>query len=436
MSENNGTLLTERERELLSYCQHGVLSRQEIADAMGISVNTVKAHLYRIFNKLGVGSLEDAVGAANQGNELVMPTGEPSHPELYQILKKGAISLNALSVKFDRSEATILEWIKEMEEEGYAIEREKHYVRISDQPKPGQNLIEPQIDWQRYKYIKFGVFSDLHAGSSCSQPTALNAFIRTAVDEGVRHFFVPGDVSTGMRGYRGQEYDLIPSCKPGLAKEDHLVAQKQVWLIDKYIPQIDGVTYYMLGGNHDWWHVKYAGIDVLRLITDKRPDMVYLGYDVADVPLTEKISARLSHPRGGVPYAVSYRLQKHVEQIAFQQLIGMVEEGLPPSIRFLFLGHLHIEVEARLGSIVGSQVGCFEGQTNYLKSKGLFPVIGGQIWEVCLSAKGEIRRVSYEFISFPEIEDDWKNWPTPPDPTIIGQPELPEVLFKLVEADV
>lgn len=52
--------LTERERALLTALAHG-RTNKELADLLGISVNTVKFHLRNLFEKLGVGNRAQAV---------------------------------------------------------------------------------------------------------------------------------------------------------------------------------------------------------------------------------------------------------------------------------------------------------------------------------------------------------------------------------------
>lgn len=51
MHRPTATSLSPRERAALDYLKKG-LSNQQIAEAMGISVNTIKAHLKNIFRKL------------------------------------------------------------------------------------------------------------------------------------------------------------------------------------------------------------------------------------------------------------------------------------------------------------------------------------------------------------------------------------------------
>jgi LuxR family maltose regulon positive regulatory protein len=55
--------LTEREREVLAYMR-SIMTAAEIADALYISVNTVKTHERSIYRKLGAGSRRDALKTA------------------------------------------------------------------------------------------------------------------------------------------------------------------------------------------------------------------------------------------------------------------------------------------------------------------------------------------------------------------------------------
>lgn len=61
--------VTARELEILGLIETG-LSNREIADALTISVNTVKRHASNIYGKLGVGSRTRAVNHAKRLNLL------------------------------------------------------------------------------------------------------------------------------------------------------------------------------------------------------------------------------------------------------------------------------------------------------------------------------------------------------------------------------
>ena len=107
----------------------------------------------------------------------------------------------------------------------------------------------------------------------------------------------------------------------------------------------------------------------------------------------------------------SYRLQKNIEQVAYTELYKMAyHAGTAPTVRFVFSGHLHIQIQGMFGSIFGAQCGCFEGQTNYLKRKGLFPHIGAYIIEASLNKTGILKNFDAKFYMYDEIIDDYKSY--------------------------
>ena len=249
------------------------------------------------------------------------------------------------------------------------------------------------------KNIVFGVASDLHFGSKATQITALLKFCEIAKKRGVKHIFVPGDVLAGYDVYRGQVFDLYA-----------VQSQEQTDSVLANLPE--GFEWYLLGGNHDYSFIKKGGgHNPLMVLSRERSDIHYVGFDEATVPLMNNVDLMMWHPSGGIPYSVSYRIQKAIEQIAFSELLK-VTRGIKdkPSVRFLLSGHLHIQVQALFGSIYGMQCGAFEGQTNYLRRKGIIPAIGGYVVEAELGTDGSLKNFLPKFYVFEEIEDDWKNF--------------------------
>jgi hypothetical protein len=359
----------------------------------------------------------------------------PANEELFSLLKAHPYTLDELSKKFDRSKETVLEWINQMKKDGYVITEEAETVSFTGNTKPTapEKLITTLAD-EAGQVITFAACSDLHAGSAYSQPTNHQKFLDIAYNEyGVRHVFDPGDKTTGVGGYRGQEHDMIPALRHS---KYSLITEQQIFLADAYTPRYPGLKYYKLGGNHDYWHVVNSGIDAVAKLCEGRDDMTYLGYDVADIPLTDRVDIRLWHPSGGVPYALSYRLQKALEQTAFEELNRAVTENDNPRLRMVLAGPMHIECKFNRGPMMAVQCGCFEGQTNYLKRKGLFPQIGGSIFRVWLTDSGLIQRVEYTFINFMEILDDWKSWPIPLQMNVMQDPSPLSVLFRANEARI
>ena len=279
---------------------------------------------------------------------------------------------------------------------GYEIEIDDNVVILSK-----TNVRDPEKVSQisTSSEIIFGIMSDPHFGSKSCQITALNEFSEIMYKKGVRHVFVPGDLCAGFEVYPGQLHDVY-----GMSAQE----QEESTLLN--LPK--GFDWYILGGNHDYSFIKRGGgYNIISTIASKRPDVHYVGFDKATIPILKNVDVMLVHPSGGVPYSISYRLQKNIEQITISELQNVVR-GVKdkPSIRFVLLGHLHIQMQAMFGSIWGAQCGSFEGQTNYLKRKGLIPSIGGWIVKASLGTNGLLKNFDSKFYIFDEIEDDWKNY--------------------------
>jgi hypothetical protein len=142
-------------------------------------------------------------------------------------------------------------------------------------------------------------------------------------------------------------------------------------------PKVPRITTYVIGGSHDYSYYKDVGMDILKEIASKRPDIKYLGTSGANINLGG-LKIYLMHGEGGVAYARSYRIQKIIEQFP---------ADTKPHI--LLLGHYHVTCELPwYRNVAAFQLPCFQAQTQYLKAKGLNPDIGYLILEVFPDSKG------------------------------------------------
>jgi hypothetical protein len=308
--------------------------------------------------------------------------------------------------RFDCSRTELNKSITNCRRNGYEIEIDDNIIILSKtQGREPENISKLSTNSE----IVFGIVSDPHFGSKSCQITALNEFAEIMKQKGVRHIFCPGDLVCGYDVYPGQIHDIYATSA---------TEQEETTLLN--MPT--GFDWYVLGGNHDYSFIKRGGgYNIVSVIASKRSDVHYLGFDQATIPILQNVDAMLVHPSGGVPYSISYRLQKNIEQITISELQNVVR-GVKdkPSIRFVLLGHLHIQMQAMFGSIWGAQCGTFEGQTNYLKRKGLIPSIGGWIVKASLGKNGLLKNFESKFYIFDEIQDDWKNYKhTIPDKKII-----------------
>lgn len=356
--------------------------------------------------------------------------GELSPHDLFIYLRDHPHTLAEICDQFGRSPSDILSILEKMEGFGYKVQESKNRLSITTIHLPAATLPEVSISDMMGKQFNIAVASDIHAGGRHSQPTSLNKFIQYVYKEyDVRHVFSPGDEFTGVYGYRGHEKDMIPSTVPTDRKEAWRAVDDQVWMADHYNPKLPDLTYYKLGGNHDYWHIKVAGRDGLRLLCNKRDDMVYCGYGAAGIPLTETAYVRMHHGTGGPSYARSYRVQKGIESLGFEALREAMREEQPPKTSILMMGHLHLTNFSPEPPLYGFLSGCFEGQTLYLKEKNLVPHIGGIIIGLKINGHGRVEQVSYTVKFFDEIKEDWKSWPVPQHQELNIEPDPLDTIY-------
>lgn len=370
----------------------------ELSTALAVPQSTLRNGFRREFDIDGAEQLYNVLtgGLSSQRYFGIDPM------EVISLLEEKPMRLFDLASVLDRGNSQVEQAIRKMIADGKAIKVDREGEVSLPQYFPADPL--PTLQDDPSMWIRFAVISDPHFGSNFSQIANLLSFIDIAVNKyKVRWFLVPGDLTAGVKVYRGQHNELYAHGERDQA--DSLL---------KTIPEHEGVEWILMGGNHDRAFHKWAGSDVVRTITDARDDFHYAGYDQAEVPLLEKdgktvASAILWHPSGGVPYALSYRGQKIAAEITRKELMDVILEEKPsPTVRWIFWGHLHVSDMFPHGPIWVIGPGCFEGTNGYLKAKGLVPIIQGLIVEAKLSERGVIQEQNIRPISFAEQEQSYK----------------------------
>lgn len=240
-----------------------------------------------------------------------------------------------------------------------------------------------RVEWSG-DTLRFCQVSDTHLGSKYEQLGPLNAVYDECEARGIPLVLHPGDWVDGENMYRGHVYEI----------HTHGADEQRKYTIAKY-PQRKGIVTKGVGGNHDASFLKTAGYDIVQAIAKERADLEYLGPIGRMVDLECKSRKRqvyrvhLMHPRGGVPYAKTYRIQKIVEGY---------EGGSKPDM--LLAGHLHFQAHTFIRNVHAFQVPCFQRQTPFLKELGLEPVVGAYFFEVEFSKTGEVGRLRQELVTW------------------------------------
>ena len=256
------------------------------------------------------------------------------------------------------------EMIEALEQEGYRVIKE-------DPTRTHRQVIavkgQSSKRWAGAKTLRFGVVSDTQLGSRKQQLTFLHMTYDRFQQLGINAVFHCGDLVDGDgKVYPGQEYDLFLH---GFDRQLEYAAE--------HYPRRDGITTYVIAGNHDWSFYQRKGADILASLEKRRSDIRYLGPMSAQVVM-DGLKIQLIHLKGGVTYARSYKLQKIIEQVAPEQ-----------KPHLLFAGDRHSWAHIPMyRNVYGWQMGCFQAQTEYEKRLGLYPELGGLIVEVDYGSEG------------------------------------------------
>lgn len=233
--------------------------------------------------------------------------------------------------------------------------------------------------------IVFAVASDIHFASKLHRGECLKDFIDTAMEDfGVKLVLMPGDIVAGINMYRGQLNEIT-----GWGAEHQVAAA-----VDG-LPRRTGLSYKMIGGNHDESLMHAAGANVVKAIAKARPDVEQYGFYSAMVDLVvpgakKPIKIELHHPDKAGAYALSYHMQKEIEQIP---------PGMKPQM--IFMGHTHqVNFLPDYRGIAGFYCGTFEDQTLFLKRKHASPNIGGWIVRVGVCADGSIKTLTTTWVRY------------------------------------
>jgi len=239
-----------------------------------------------------------------------------------------------------------------------------------------RHLQTPKLVLKGVKH-KFGLVSDSHFGSLFADYALLKYAYDVFEAEGVDKVFNVGDLVDGIRMYRGHEFEL-----------SHHGADAQVNLVIDTYPYKSSIETLFITGNHDRSHYKHGGIDVGNWIADKREDMIYLGYQEANIELGEgkcKATVRLTHQEDGTAYAISYKPQ---------QYINALPPGTKPDI--LLMGHYHKAEFLPYRGILSYQAGTTQHQTPFMRGRKIPAIMGFWILEVTV-APDRIVKVKQEF---------------------------------------
>lgn len=314
-------------------------------------------------------------------------TKQTPREKLLVLMEKPRYTFNELCDRLEVPPKSLNALLIDLAKISVAVEQDKdgkYFVHKDDLGRPEDRVFTHKL--KAGSIHRIGMVSDTHLCSHKQQLTHLKDFYKKCADVGVKKVYHSGDMFAGDgKVYRGQEFEIF------IAGFDSALE----YGVEHY-PSEPGITTYFITGNHDLSWYQRGGADIGHALAGARRDMEYLGQAGAYINLTDDVKLYLHHPKGGKAYALSYKVQKFIE--------NLTPEERP---RILASGHLHSRLYIDYLDVKAFMVPCFEAQTTYLKALGLHPVIGGWILE--LEVNGSlIPRITLNDIDYAEpLEKDW-----------------------------
>lgn len=296
------------------------------------------------------------------------------------------VTTTQLCDALDLAPKRLLDLVRRAREKDYQLDvtLDSHVVLKLEAPPIDRLAVHKLLVDPVQDHITVGIASDIHFGSRLHRRECLVDFIDTCYnDYGVRHILHPGDMVAGMRMYPGQFNEVIS-----------LSMEVQLEEVVKGLPRRPGLEYSGIGGNHDESFLKNAGADVMQALAKARPDFKNYGFysglfDIGPEG-SEKVKVELHHPDKAGAYAISYHIQKEIEQIP---------PGMKPQV--IFMGHTHQSLFLPdYRGVAGFYCGTFEEQTLFLKRKHIAPHLGGWVVKFGVTKNGSIKSMEVVYIRY------------------------------------
>ncbi|GEM_PF-5957036 len=277
--------------------------------------------------------------------------------------------------------------------------------------------------------FKVIMVSDTHLASRHDNIEGLEAMFEHAQALGVKVVLHSGDVTDGFFRRHADMYKYLrPGCMGFEGQYDYVVSK---W------PKREGITTYMIAGNHDHFAQDTADADILRHVALARRDMVYLKTESVREALgreveTSEVKAALLeakdlgsgrvgairlgpdhlppskrntihlmlHPGDGSGLAISYKPQRIMANIdvllhSFEKMENAGGKRIKP--HSLQIGHYHKSDVAKHRNVWVYQSGTMKLADEFHEVKNLHNMLGYWVVEYTVDRSGDIIRMKDHF---------------------------------------
>lgn len=306
---------------------------------------------------------------------------------LVKLARKGGHNLESLCDYLDTSPKKVRTLVEEARTLGYRIRMvaESFGVEPTATSRATKQIIAAPATERTIL-----VASDIHVGSRFFLVDQFKDHIQRGYEAGARICLVPGDILDGC--YRHSMWE-----------ETHYGFQEQAKECARVFPKLPGLRYFGITGNHDQTFETNSGLSVVEALPQVfrdmgREDLTLVGARGGFVRIGAKgergLLVEMWHPLKGPAYALSYKMQKHIEGY---------QVGQKPDV--LLTGHWHQSCYFSQRGVHALSCGTFHGgQSDFGKALGGAPAIGGWTIKYGMTKEGTVRDFEPKWRAYYESE--------------------------------
>lgn len=190
-------------------------------------------------------------------------------------------------------------------------------LNLDERNLNGDNIYT--IDIGNKTETKMLLISDTRFGSKYQQLSRVNDAYLQAWDLGYDKVILLGDISEGLYSKKNSYYQTL-----FLGTTD----EQAEYIINHY-PYIEGMTTYFITGDQDITHTSKNGIDIGRLISERREDMIYMG-NMRCLLNIRKMTILAQHLKIGAfdrAKTISLKQQDFISAMRSEDRVDMILDG-------------------------------------------------------------------------------------------------------------
>lgn len=246
-------------------------------------------------------------------------------------------------------------------------------LNLDERNLGGDNIYTIDIgDETEFKAL---LLSDTRIGSIYEQPSRLNETYYNAFTDGYNKAILLGDITEGLYSKRNKYFSslYLPT------------TEEQVERVINYYPYIEGMTTYFITGDQDLTHTTKNGVDIGRLISERREDMIYLG-QMSCVININKMKILANHLKVGAfdrAKTVSYKQQEYMYSMRSEDKADIILNG-----------HLLVDEQLDEREMTEISVPSLVATTPRIKSNGVTHNVGSTLLNCSFTKYGKLEKVN------------------------------------------